>query len=201
MRGVLRIVDSLQVPTGWCAGLTTKTSQKSVGQVLGRAQIIDDLTDLPMFGHSAQIALHQPAGRFLRIAQRLFDRSAVVGLHRPEDRLLLVAVEILDQRNRVVGVELAGDVRDLLRLHLVEQVFADVIVHLREHVGADHPGERLYEPFALVVPGKLDQIGDVGGMERLDKLPRGLVVARLDRIEHAGHKPRAQPIFVIDGGS
>ena len=31
-RGVRRIVDSLQVPTGWWSGLTTNTSQKSVGR-------------------------------------------------------------------------------------------------------------------------------------------------------------------------
>ena len=31
VRGVRRIVDSLQVPTGWWLGLTTNTSQKSVG--------------------------------------------------------------------------------------------------------------------------------------------------------------------------
>ena len=32
LRGVRRMVDNLQVPTGWCAGLTTNTSQKSVGR-------------------------------------------------------------------------------------------------------------------------------------------------------------------------
>ena len=90
-------------------------------QVRGRAQIVDDLADVPMLGHSAQVALHQATGGFFGIAQRLFDRRAVVGLHRPKHRLLLVAVEILDQRDRVVGLELPGDVRDLLRLHLVEQ--------------------------------------------------------------------------------
>ena len=106
LRGVRRIVDSLQVPTGWWSGLTTNTSQKSVGRSRGRAQVVDDLADLPMLGHRAQLALHQAAGGLLRIAQRLLDRGAVVGLHRAEHRLLIVAVEVLDQRDRVVGVEL-----------------------------------------------------------------------------------------------
>ena len=101
------------------------------------------------------------------IAQRFLDRGAVVGLHPLEHRLLLVAVEVLDQRDGVVGLELAGDVRDLLRLHLVEQVLADIIVHFGEHVGADDPGERLDQPLALVARGELDQVGDVGRMERL----------------------------------
>ena len=32
VRAVRRMVDNLQVPTGWWAGLTTNTSQKSVGR-------------------------------------------------------------------------------------------------------------------------------------------------------------------------
>ena len=167
-------------------------------QVLRRAQIIDDLADLPMFRHRAEVALHQPAGRFLRIAQRFLDRGAVVGLHRLEHRLLLVAVEVLDQRDGVVGLELAGDVRDLLRLHLVEQALADIIVHFREHVGADDPGERLDQAFALVARGELDQVGDVGRVERLDEPARGLVVAGVDRVENLVDEFRAQPVFLVD---
>ena len=87
-------------------------------------------------GTAHQVALHQAAGGFLRIAQRLLDRGAVVGLHLLEDGLLLVLVEVLDQGDRVVGLELAGEVGDLLRLHLVDQVLADVIVELGEHVRA-----------------------------------------------------------------
>ena len=151
-----------------------------------------------MLGHRAQVALHQAAGGFFRIAQRLLDRRAVVGLHRPEHGLLLVAIEILDQRDRIVGVELAGDVRDLLRLHFVEQALADVIVHFGEHVGPDDPGQRLDQSFALVARGKLDQVGDVGGVERLDQLARGLIVAGIDGVEHLVDEFRPQPVFIVD---
>ena len=169
-------------------------------QIVLGAEIVDDLADLPMLGHREQVALHQAAGGFLREAQRLLDRGAVVGLHRLEHRLLLVLVEVLDERDRVVGLELAGDVGDLLRLHLVEQVLADVVVHLGEHVGADDPGERLDQPLALVARGKLDQVGDVGGVERLDQLARGLVVAGLDRVEHLVDEFGPKPVFVVDRG-
>ncbi len=134
-RGVRRIVESLQVPTGWWSVLTTNTSQKSVGRSSVDAQVIDHLADLPMFGHRDEVALHQAAGGFLRIAKRFLDRGAVVGLHRPQHGPLLVLVEVLDQRDRVVGLELPGDVGDLLRLQLVDQVLADIIVHFGEHVG------------------------------------------------------------------
>ena len=75
-------------------------------------------------------------------------------------------------RDGVVGVELAGEVGDLLRLHLVDQGLADVLVELGIDVGVDDPGERLDQALALVARGKLDQVGDVGGVERLDQLAR-----------------------------
>ena len=167
-------------------------------QLVFRPKIIDDLADLPMLGHRAQVALHQPAGGFLRKAERLLDRGAVVRLHLLEDGLLLVFVEVLDQGDRVVGLHLAREVGDLLRLHLVEQVFADEVVQLGEHVRADDPGKRLDQPFALVAPRKLDQVGDVGRVERLDKLARRFVVAGLDRIEHLVDKLGTEPVFLVD---
>jgi hypothetical protein len=39
-----------------------------------------------------------------------------------------------------------------------------MLVHVREHVGVDDLGKRLDQPVALVAGGKLDQIGDVGGV-------------------------------------
>ena len=141
--------------------------------------------------------IRRPA-EFLGIAERLLDRGAVVGLHPLQHGLLLVAAEVFDQRDRVVGLQLAGDVRDLLRLHLVEQVLADPIVHFGKHVGVDDSGKRLDQAFALVARGGLDQVGDVGGMERLDQLSSGLVVAGVDRVEHPFDEFRAQPVLIVD---
>ncbi len=150
-----------------------------------------------MLRNRAQLPLHEPAGGFLRVAERFLDRGAVVGLHPLEDRLPVVLVEILDQRDRVIGIELPGDVRDLLRLQLVEQVLADEIVHLGEHVGTDDSRERLHQPVAFVATGELDQVGDVGGMERRDQLARGLVVAGFDGVEHLLDEVRPQPVLLV----
>jgi len=104
--------------------------------VLG-PQVIDDLANVPMLGDGADVALHQAPCSLLRIAERVLDGGPVFGLHLLEDGLLLVLVEVLDQRDRVVGLHLTGDVRDLLRLELVEQALADIFVHFGEHVGTD----------------------------------------------------------------
>ena len=99
------------------------------------------------------------------IGQRFLDRGAIVGLHRPEHGALLVLLEVLDHRDRVVGVELGGEVGDLLRLHLVDHVLADVLVELGIDVGVDDSGQRLDQVVALVAGGELDQVGDVGGVK------------------------------------
>ena len=121
-----------------------------------------------------------------------------IKIHPLEDRLLVLVVEVLDQRDRVVGVELAGDIGDLLRFHRIEQVFADVIVQLGKHVGTDDPGQRLDQALTLVTRSGLDQVGDVGGMERRDQFAGRIVVPGLDCVEHLVDEFRAEPVFAVD---
>jgi hypothetical protein len=52
-----------------------------------------------------------------------------------------------------------------------------MLVKLGIDVGVDDPGKRGDEVGALVGRGKFDQIGDVGRVERLDQIARGLVIA------------------------
>ena len=72
-----------------------------------------------------------------------------------------------------------------------------MVIKLREHVGADDPGERLDEAFALVAAGKLDQVGNVGGMQRLDELAGSLVVALVDSVEHAFDELGPKPVLLV----
>ena len=90
---------------------------------------------------------------------------------------------------------------DLPRLHLVDQRLADVLVQLGIDVGVDDVGERSDQAFAFVAGGKLDQIGDVSRVQRLDQLARGFVVARVDGVEDALDEVRPQPVLLVhDGG-
>jgi len=170
-----------------------------IGRQVGvRTQVIDDLADLPMLGHRDQVALHQPAGGFFGVSERFFDGGPVVGLHRPQHRSLLVLLEVLEDRDRVIGFQVAGDPRQLIRAERVEQGLADVLVHLGEHVGIDDSGERFDQPVALVAGGELDQVGDVGRMERGDHFAGAFVIARFDGVEDIIHELRPQPVFVVD---
>ena len=109
-----------------------------------------------MFRHRDQVALHQSAGGFLCVAERFLDRGAIVGFHRAEDGALLMLLHVLDDRDGIVGIELRGKVGDLLRLHLVDHVLADVLVHFGIDVGVDDPGERSDEVAAFVPGGQFD---------------------------------------------
>ena len=144
-----------------------------------------------MLGHRDDVAAHQPAGRFLGIGQRFLDRGAVVGIERAQHGALLLLLHVLDDRDRVVGLELAGDLGDLVRLERVDQLLADPVVHLGEHVAVEQVGERGGERAPVVAVDQLEQVGDVGGMERLDQRPRAFVVAGLDPLDHLRGRIRA----------
>ena len=47
-------------------------------QLVVGAHVVDQLADFPMLRHRDQVALHEPAGGFLRISERFLDRSAKI---------------------------------------------------------------------------------------------------------------------------
>ena len=175
-------------------------------QFLVVAQEVDDVADRPVIGHRDQLALHQAAGGFLRVGQRLLDRGAIVGVQRAQHRALVRFLHVLDDRDGVVGIEFGGEVGDLRRGQRVDQVFANVIVHLGEDVAVEQVLERLGEAAAILVRGQLEQVGDIGGVERFDQRARRLVVAVGDRVEHRADEFGTQTIVLVqlvlfgDGG-
>ena len=89
-------------------------------QILIFAQIIDDLPDCPMLGHSNQLALHQAAGGFFRVRERLFNGRAIVGCQCTENGALVVLLHVLDNGDGVIGIEFSGDVGHLLGRQIVD---------------------------------------------------------------------------------
>ena len=167
------------------------------GEILARAQEIDHVADRPMFGHGDDVAPHQAAGRFLGIGERFLDRGAVVGVERAQHGALLLLLHILDDRDRVVGLELAGDFGDLVRLERVEQLLAHPVVHLGEHVAVEQIRQRRGERAPFVAVDQLEQIGDVGGMERLDQGAHALGVAGLGLVDHLADEFGLQPVVLV----
>ena len=167
-------------------------------QVAVFAQIVDQAADGHVFGHRDQIALHQPSGGFVGIGQRAFDRGAVFRVELGEHRAAVFGVEILDQRDRVVGLHLLGEIGHRIGRQRFDQQFADVIVEFGEHLAAHQVEDRGGEARALVGLDQLEQIGDVGRVERLDQRVDRLPVVRVERFGNPPHERGLEDVLGVE---
>ena len=155
------------------------------GQVLVIAQIIDELTNGHMFRHRDQFALHDTASGFVGIRQSIFNDGAVFGVQLGQNGLLVLRLHIFDNRNRVIGIQLSGKSRHLRRRQGVDDVLADIIVDLGQHLGAHEVAQADGEYAAPFGWRQFEQVGNVGFVQRFDKPVDFVEIAVLDRIENA----------------
>src|SRR3546814_15157660 len=62
------------------------------------------------------------------------------------------------------------------------------------------PSATLFRSGAALARRQFEQIGDIGGVERLDELADGLVVALTNRIEHGIDEFGLEPIVLVELG-
>ena len=132
------------------------------------------------------------------IGERFLDRGAVVGVELAKDGALLVLLEVLDHGDGVVRLHLAGEVGDLARVERVDQLLADMLVHLGEHVAVEQVGDRRGERPAVVAVDQLEQIGEVGRVERLDQGAGAVGIAGLDPLHHLADIFGLQPVVLVE---
>ena len=142
--------------------------EEIVLEVAFLAQEIDEVANRQVLGHRDEIAAHQAPGGFLGVSERARYRLAGFGLEFGDNRALVGLVQVLDQLHRIIGVELFGDGGDRLRGQGLHQVFADVIVQFGDHVTGHQIGDRGGQLRAFGAAEQFDQVGNVGGVERLD---------------------------------
>ena len=85
-----------------------------------------------------------------------------------------------------------------VRLERVDQLLAHPVVHLGEHVAVEQVGQRRGERAAVVAVDQLEQVGDVGRVERLDQRARAFGVARLDPLDHLADEFGLQPVVLVE---
>ena len=88
-----------------------------------------------MFRHRDQLALHDTASGFVGIRQRIFNDGAVFGGQLGQNGLLVLFLHIFDNRNGVISVQLSGKSCHLGRGEGIDNIFADIIIDLRQHLG------------------------------------------------------------------
>ena len=150
-----------------------------------------------MFGRGNQLALHNPSGGFVGIGQRVLNRGAIFGVKLSQNGLLLILFQILDERDRVIGVHLPGKVSNHRSGQNVEQILADVIVDFGEHIAAHQITQRPRQIATIAARGQFEQIGNVGGVQRLREPIRVFAAVFVNRVEHRADEVRQQPVVFI----
>ena len=129
--------------------------------------------------------------------QRALDRGAVLRVELVEDGALLGVVHLLDDRDGIVGFQLSRQLGDARGRQRLDDVVADIVVDLGQHLGADQIADRERQRRALVVRHDLEQIGDVRIVQLLDQRIGLVARAGFERIQHAGDEAGRQQIVVV----
>ena len=169
-------------------------------QVLVVAEIIDYLPDRHMLRHRNQVALHQAAGGFLRIGQRLFDRRPVIGRKLAQDGALVLLLHVLDDRDSIVGLEFARNVRNLARVERIDQFLAHMVVQFGNHIAVEQVRERCCEIRAQFRRRLFEQVSDIGRVQRRNEFADAFVLSSFDGVENLADESRFQLIVFIEVG-
>ena len=150
--------------------LEARVDQEDVVEVVRQvgmgAQIVDGLADRPIFRDRHHLALHQAAGAPLREGQALLDRLAVRERQRFQDRLLLGLVEIGQDLDRVVGLELGQGLARRGWPQGGHHLVADELVEIGQGLGVESRAQRGDDARALVGGQPLQEIGEIGRVQR-----------------------------------
>ena len=179
------------------AGIDHEHLVEAVGQVLGQTHIVDRLPHRPERWHGNEIGLHDAAGGVLRIFEAAFQRGALERRQLGEDVRLLFLVEVLDDIDRFVGIELLKRLRHLFGGHHFEHLVAHRLVELRQRRGIEVGPERGDQRAALFGAEQLDEIGEVGRVQRKRQLSYARRVAIVDRSGDGVQELRADSTLFV----
>ena len=115
------------------------------------------------------VCMRRPAELF-GIVQATGERGTVGLRQLLEDFCLLVFRQVLEDRDGVVGLELADAFCHRLRRQLIEDLVAHRVVDLGQRGEVEVDAEQRDEPRALLRLQRLDQRAHVGFMQVADQL-------------------------------
>ena len=162
-------------------GIDHEDFVEAVGQVVGQAHEVDRLLHRPEGRHGDEIGLHDAAGRVFGIFEAALQRDALEMRELGKDVGLLVLVEVLEQIDGFVGIELLQRLCHLLGRHVLQHLIAHPLVELGQRRGLEVVAEHGDEDAARLRTQQLDQVGEVGFMQRQRQLADFGGVALIDR--------------------
>jgi hypothetical protein len=116
-----------------------------VRQLPGDAHVVDGVADRPEGGNGHELGLHQPAGGAFGEVEGAAQRLAVDLGQLAEDLLAVGLVEVLDQVERVVGVEAPDGGGDHVVGQRLHQVVAHRLVEFRQRLDVEAAPEQMDE--------------------------------------------------------
>ncbi len=144
-----------------------------------------------------ELGLHAPAGRVFRIVEAAGERDALERRQLLEDLGLLVLRQVFEDRDRVVGIELAHALGDRFGRQLVEDLLADRIVDLGQRGEVEVAPHQLDQARSQLRIERLDDVADVGFVQVADQRQHRRPISSLDGLAHALHELLAQRSVVL----
>ena len=147
--------------------------------VLGlHPELFDALGHRPVLVDHKHLGTHQTTGGVLVIFEKVDDVARLLHVVDVGDHLVAVLlVKVLDEVNRVVGVEMVDiQTGDFLGVHVAEELPSVILVKLHQHGGGLVAIEQLVEVFGLRQVEVLIQLGDVGRVHLLQLTTGGGLV-------------------------
>ena len=134
---------------------------EAVRQVLVVAHVVDGLADGPERRHGDELRLHAPPGGFFRIVERTAQPDAFGERQLRQDLVLVLLVEVLQNVDRVVGIEFLHRLRDLRIGQIVDDLEADRLVDLGQRGKVEVLAEEFDQRAALLGQQRLEQIAEL----------------------------------------
>ena len=130
------------------------------------------------------VVIRRPA-EFLRIVEAALQRDALGERQAGEHLLAVLLVEVGDDLDRVVGIELADDLGDLLVRDRFEDFAADGVVDLGQRHPVEVVAHEADELVALLRIERLQHVAEIGFVQIADERAQRLAVVPLDGLGDA----------------
>ena len=141
--------------------------------------------------------LHQTAGRFLGVRQRLFNGDPVGDAKRIENGLLLCVIKVFDKVHDVVAFHLAHGLGQFQWRKALDHFFAQAFFEFGQDFTV-HPAAPKLQKRTAVTPIYLFQkVGDISGVQRVQQVVNRCRIAQLDSLQHRVHNTFGQALAVV----
>ena len=130
---------------------------------------VDGLAHRPDRGDDHHFALHQAPGGILGEGHALGQQALDGARHQTEDLGAWLLVQVLEELQSVVALQLPQQLRGGLRAEVGDDRIAQFRLQVGEDLGLQRFPDDAQQQLALVPVQRLQQVGGVGRMQRLDQ--------------------------------